>query len=741
MATSFITKHIARIKSKYYEVKYSNELNKIENLVQEGNLDEALEKEEAIESKEDLPVKTHLKIQILKSQILIEKGEYEKGLKLAEKLFEESKEIGELLLMIDTLVFRVSALCGLGKLNECLETVEKCENLIESQKHIKHKDLSSREAALNKWKGTIYRKKGDFDLSLENYQLALSIREKFKNEPEIAGLLNDIGVIHASKGDFDLALEFLQRSLKTYDKLGIERPTVKLFNNIGLIYAYKGELDRALEYYQNSLKLGEKFGDKQVTATLLLNMGHIYLNKGDLNLSTDYFQRSLTQYEELDSKFEIATCLMNMGTIFERKGDLSDSLEAYTRSLELFEELGNKLSTAAIFNNIGNVFLTRGDVDEAISYYKKSLELLEATGNNLEASSVLYNLVSVAVHWGNIEDGKSYLAKLQEINEKEKEKAIDQVYRLSNALVLKKSSRVVKRAEAQQTFQQIAEEEVITHSFTVDAMFYLCEMLLQELRTTGSEGVLNEIKETLEKILNIAESQHSYSRLVETYMLQSKMALLELDIDSTHRLLRQAQEIAEEKGLQKLAMTVSGEYDLLLDQLSKWTDLIDQNVPMIEKLELAELEGMVTRIVRKKAEIPEFVVEEPALFLILSKLGELKYSKQFLSEEILDDKVIGDLMTAINNFVQETFSATGSIERVKHKEHTLLLKPINPYLCCYVFKGQSYSALQKIDEFIGFMNESRALWKLITSTTDTEVSTSDKQEIDELLNEIFLSPE
>ncbi|MFX0050611.1 MAG: tetratricopeptide repeat protein [Candidatus Hodarchaeota archaeon] len=741
MAASFITKQIERIKSRINEGRYSSELNKIEKLIQEGNFDEALKKEEAIESKEDLPKKTRLKLQALKSQLLIEKGEFESGLKLADKLFEESKEIREHLLMIDALVSRVSALCGLGKLNECLEAVEKCENLIKSQEHFKQKDLIPREAALNRLKGKYHQRKGDLNLSLENYQLALSSREKLKNEPEIASLLNDIGVTHASKGEFDLALEFLQKSLKIYDKLGIERLTVKIFNNIGLIYAYKGELDRALEFYQNSLKLSEKYGVKQVAATLLLNMGHIYLNKGDFDLALDYFQSSLTQYEELDSKFEIAVCLSNMGNIFERKGDLSDALEAYTRSLELYEELGNKPRTGVMFNNIGNVFLTRGDVDEATSYYKKSLELLEATENNRESSLVLYNLISVAVHWGNVEDANFYLEKLQQINEKEKEKAIDQVYRLSNALVLKKSSRVVKRAEAQQIFQQIAEEEVITHSFTVDAMLYLCEMLLQELRTTGSEGVLTEIKEILQKILDIAESQHSFSRLVETYMLQSKMALLELDINSTRQLLSQAQQIAEEKGLQKLAMTVSGEYDLLLDQLSKWTDLIDQNVPMIEKLELAELEGMVTRIVRKKAEVPEFTEEEPALFLILSNVGELKYSKQFVSEEILDDKVIGDLMTAINNFVQEAFSATGSIERVKHKEHTLLLKPINPFLCCYVFKGQSYSALQKLDEFIGFMKESRALWNLVTAPIEIEISTSDKQEIDELVNEIFLAPE
>jgi hypothetical protein len=57
-----------------------------------------------------------------------------------------------------------------------------------------------------------------------------------------------------------------------------------------------------------------------------------------------------------------------------------------------------------------------------------------------------------------------------------------------------------------------------------------------------------------------------------------------------------------------------------------------------------------------------------------------------------------------------------------------------------VFKAQSYSALQKIDKFIEFMKESRALWRIITTPSKTDRSPSEKTEIDELVTEIFLSP-
>jgi hypothetical protein len=119
----------------------------------------------------------------------------------------------------------------------------------------------------------------------------------------------------------------------------------------------------------------------------------------------------------------------------------------------------------------------------------------------------------------------------------------------------------------------------------------------------------------------------------------------------------------------------------------------------------------------------------------------MKFSKQFAPEGTLDDKVIGDLLTAINNFIQETFAATGSIERIKHKEHTLLMKPIDSLLCCYVFKGQSYSALRKLDAFINTIKDSRSLWRLLTSPTASEGVLPAEKEIEDIVTNIFLSQE
>ena len=253
-------------------------------------------------------------------------------------------------------------------------------------------------------------------------------------------------------------------------------------------------------------------------------------------------------------------------------------------------------------------------------------------------------------------------------------------------------------------------------------------MLIQELRTSGNEAILQEIKNVIFELIKVAENQNSYKVLVQSKLLQSKVSLLEMDLETAKLTLSDAQKIAFEKGIDNLAMVISGEYETLIKQLDKWKALIDSNVTLIERIEMAELEDLVSNMVRKKLDTSEILAEDPELFLVLNENGVKIFSKIFVSGPTVDDQVIGDLLTAVNSFIQETFSTSGSIERLKHKEHTFLLKPFEKYLLCYIFKGPSYSAQQKLEQFIEQIQQTQPLSfnekfnSLVSSTFIAETS-------------------
>jgi tetratricopeptide (TPR) repeat protein len=693
-------------------------------------------------SNADLEKLEKLKSQISKSYDFFQKGNYDKGLSLAKQTYKESEESESLRkrpITVDAIICQGYALLGIGKLDECLNMVEKGENLLDSIDNIKKNVLIEKQAIISELKAILYRRKGDTILANNFLIQSLSMMEKLKNKGNQAGLLNNIGIVHASKNKLDKALEFLQQSLGIFEELENVRPKLKVLNNIGLIYALKGNLDLALEYYQKSFALSKEFKEEQSEATLLMNISQIYHNKGDIESAIEYSQKSRKIFKKLDSKYESAICLNSIGIIHELRGELYNAHDLYTKGFITFKELENKPKTAMSYNNIGNTYLDGGDIDKAISHYKEALEMFKNSGSDLETCITLYNLISVNIQRGSKEISQQYQRDLQEINEKLNDKIINQIYQLAQALVLKTSERVIKQAEAQQIFQKISTENNVKHEFTIIAKKNLCELLIHELSTSGDEEILDEIKEISQELMTIAEKQQSSSLLIEAYILQSKMALLELDLDKARQLLSNARQLAEEKELQRLAVMVSREYDSLLSQLSKWTDLADRDVSLAERLELAELESMVTRLIRKKAEIDELSEEEPVLFLILARSGMSMFSKHFVSESLLADQLIGGFLTAINAFTQQAFSESGAIEGIKHREYTILMNPTDPLLCCYVFKGPSYYALQKLKNFSETVKVSDTIWETMLKASTIGQDISGEKAIEDLVTKIFLS--
>jgi predicted amidohydrolase len=153
--------------------------------------------------------------------------------------------------------------------------------------------------------------------------------------------------------------------------------------------------------------------------------------------------------------------------------------------------------------------------------------------------------------------------------------------------------------KAGEILEEVVEEEISDHSLTVSAMIHLCDLLLSELRMTGEDELLDRINALTEQLLEIAEQQSSHSLLAETYLLQSKLALIELDMGKAEKLLTKAQLIAEEKELHTLARTVAHERGLLQSQIRKWDAIIKENPSRQEMIDFTKLDDFLEQMIHK----------------------------------------------------------------------------------------------------------------------------------------------
>ncbi|MFW9915265.1 MAG: tetratricopeptide repeat protein [Candidatus Thorarchaeota archaeon] len=757
--------------------------SEVKELLSKGRFNEALQKVEIFQKNENLSAIDQLRCQVFKSQILTRIGRFEEGLKIAEKVLEECQDQNLSFLIVDASIATAEALESLGMPNKGLKILATGSERLSA---LGDKDLAvalQKKIALLHFKGCFYQQKGEFDVALKYFQeslalcdeigsksdislaqngigttywrkgeldkalkyfqTSLALRQEVGNKQDIAGSLNNIGNIHWQRGDLDQALECYQESLALREEVGNKQHIAMSLNNIGNIYDAKGELSKALEFHQRSLALREELGNKQHIAMSLNNLGAIYWLKGDLVQALDHFNQSLAIRKELGNEQDIAGSLHNIGETYKLKGDLDEALQAYQESLAIFEKLGNKLYIAVSFLNIGAIFHQKGDLEQALQYLEQSLALSEEIGNRQDIAEVLFRLISLAIDRSSLEQAQNYLQDLQQINAAEQDKLINQYYRIAKALLLKTSTRIRDKAKAEELLEQVAKGEIIHHELTIEALLNLCDLHLVELHATSDQNLLAEVKDHVKRLMEVAKQQHSHWLLAEAYVLQSKIALVELRTKEARRSLTQAQFIAEEKGLTQLAMKISSDHDALLGQLSQWEKLVARKASLKERLDLTQLDDFLSRMVRKEEiTIPEQPPEEPVMLLIVAENGLSVFSQSFLPESRVNDHLIGSFLSAVTAFGSEILEGTETIDRIMYQEHTLAMKLLENLMFCYVFKGQSYSALQKLDQFMETIHDSPSIWDAFFKTVQTGkmLQASENKAIGSIAERIFPVP-
>jgi len=539
-----------------------------------------------------------------RAKALLHKGEYEKCLEIIQALTRDETE--DPLIFLDALILKAEVSWRSGKLDDGLDAVERAEKLFTQEEMKKLEEekeiLLKKKGTLLSQAGVIYWYRGELEKARTNHEESLKIRENIGDKEGVSVAFNNLGLVFWTKGEHDKATDYYKKSLAIYEELHDENGVSRVLNNLANISASIGELEQALEYHQQSLAIKERIASKQDVAVSLVNIGVIYRLKGNLDQAVEYYNRSLALQKDLSIGPEFALALHNLGEIYNLKGELTLALEFYQRSLLIYEAMGAKEGIALALNNIGECYSRRGESEIAFEFYQRSLAIAEDMGALKLMSAVLFDLIWLAVDGKDSTLADEYLLKLEAINAESDNIAVDQRFRLSKSLVLKKSGRTRDRVKAEEILEKLVEEEIVDHTLTLTAMIYLCDLLLMELKVSGEENILQRVKELTHRLGKIAEEQASHPLSVETFLLQSKLAIVAFEFSQADELMRKAKQIANEKGLLRLAKIVEDEIQLLQHQRQKWEDILKTDHAKQEMIELTNLNDLLEKMVQKTVE-------------------------------------------------------------------------------------------------------------------------------------------
>jgi predicted ATPase len=302
-----------------------------------------------------------------------------------------------------------------GEYHQARQNYENALQVIASMPKLK---VLGHTCSLERKIGTIYERKGDFELALQNLKKAcdlvedpsrpfpaeqaqvlsdmgwikfrlsnfsdaendliraLSLAQQARRYDITASIYNRLGGVYWQKDDLEKATNFVQKSIALRDEIGDIVAVARSYNNLGLLDWKRGKWASALENFNRSLSMHANFGDIEGLIDVQGNLGLLHLDRGSIAEANVHFQASLAKARQIGHNYIVAMTLMYISRMYMALEEWKTSHDYAQQSLNAFEALGAQDELLDVFNLLGQSCLGMGDLTQAAAWAEKALQVM-----------------------------------------------------------------------------------------------------------------------------------------------------------------------------------------------------------------------------------------------------------------------------------------------------------------------------------------------------------------------------
>lgn len=499
---------------------------------------------------------------------------------------EEAKKLEPLILILRALNPTIRAFLGEpvpeNYLEKATKLTEKAYELADERNL-----LFPKIGAINNLVG-YYRRSRRMEEHHNSILKYLEIEEELGNKYGIAQGYRLLGFYHYNKGEYEEFLDYLNRRLKIFEELKYVRGISVLNYEMGEYYISQRNYDKALDCFEKVLDYFLDKNDIHEISGSYQNIGYVYTMKGDLHKALKYTEKghNIISEKKIEGWWHVLPSLAAINLLI---GNIDEALQYEEEFLNLHKKTEYTLAIAFSLSRISSIYWQQGLESEAINSAQESLKLLEETDNLLWIGNVLADLVFFSTEKSDLEQAKKYLNKLEKVNLEKKDSILNQRYNFSEAIILAKSENERDRMKASLILENLLREK-LDYAFHVKVLLTLSELFITNLQKTGDTENLIKLQKHVLDLYSLASTNKSYILTAETLLLQSKLALVELDYEKAESLLDQAFNIAEEKGLDRLKESIKKEREIFKEEKQK-IENFDKETSIQEKIEAVDFKS------------------------------------------------------------------------------------------------------------------------------------------------------
>ncbi|MHA2251120.1 MAG: tetratricopeptide repeat protein [Candidatus Kariarchaeaceae archaeon] len=392
-------------------------------------------------------------------------------------------------------------------------------------------------------------------------------------------------------------LELLSLFDSTKDDKFIRLKALLTFT-MGKIQLETGRLNQAQIQFQSSLYLAKIIDDYLIIASNINKTAEIFSKRGRLKRANELFKAAYQIFMEHKKKSGQSSALLNIGQISASQGELDKALDYFMQSLELGQILGDNYRIASAMGKIAEIYFEKGEFDLSLIYLNISIQHWELIGHPVFLSADLLMKGKILLIQNKRDELFDIIKYLEKTKDREELSVISMGYNLLIGLVKKQSSRFKDKAKAIEIFHSITENEILDYNLTHEALVNYCDLLIQEVRLSDDQTIMEEVKETVNKLINLARSEHAYGKVIDTLLLKSKITSVNMEFENSLELIMEANMLAKQKELSGYTKRTQQELEDFHKNFHNMQEIVSDSSSIFKRINQLGIEDYLNEIMK-----------------------------------------------------------------------------------------------------------------------------------------------
>ena len=229
--------------------------------------------------------------------------------------------------------------------------------------------------------GIGHKEISNYEIALDYYFKAVSIREKNNNEQALGLVYNNIAVIYNIKAMYKPALEYSHKSIKISEKLNAPKvDLIKAYNNLASIYLQCTAYNDALDWNTKALKIAEDslLTNEPICADVYLMRSavHYACEEFEDALKLDFKALGISQNHYPEEHADIGAAYNSIAREYFSLKQYAAALENYLKVEKIYGNVYGEddSDTAEVYGSIAMTYIKLEEYGHALEWCLKALE-------------------------------------------------------------------------------------------------------------------------------------------------------------------------------------------------------------------------------------------------------------------------------------------------------------------------------------------------------------------------------